>query len=55
MGAKDKVSDGSWEAQGDNDFASGSTQWNDDVKRYIRERRYSWPILKETRKGITVD
>ena len=45
MGAKDKISDGSWEAQGD-DLGSGTTQWHDDVKRYIRERRYSWPILK---------
>jgi hypothetical protein len=48
MGPKENVSDGSWEAEGD-DPHSGTqqTQWADDVKAFIRERRYSWPLLKK--------
>lgn len=53
-GPKDKVSDGSWEAEGDN-LNSGTTQWADDVKRFIRERRYSWPLLQEVKREITTN
>lgn len=44
MGAKEHVSDGSWFAEGD-DVNSGTTQWADEVKMFIRERRYSWPLI----------
>jgi len=48
MGAKDQCDDGEWSVGGgDEDINSGThTNYADDVKNYMRERRFSWPLLK---------
>ena len=56
MGGKDHVSDGEWSTEDINScYINSDRNLEDDLRAYMQERRFSWPLLKTVQTEITVD
>jgi hypothetical protein len=47
MGSKTNVSDGEWSADDNmnSGYLNSDRNYSDDVREYMQQRRYSWPLL----------
>lgn len=56
MGSKTNVSDNEWSAEDINSgYMNSERDYSDDVRDYMQQRRYSWPLLKKVLTVIPVE